>query len=91
MSATLTNVGNPSQRRQFAALRAFVRQLASIPLETQAHFARVKDAHMRQARFASLPDEAEADLGMSAEDILSAPSYDAVLPFFMQQGQGKRG
>jgi hypothetical protein len=91
MSATLTNVAKPSQRRQLAGLRAFIRQMASIPQETQAHIARVKDAHALQVQFSGLPDEACADLGLSAEDILSAPSYSDDLPFFMQSGFGNRG
>jgi hypothetical protein len=90
MSATITNAARPVQRRQLAGLRAFIRQIASIPQETQAHIARVKDAHAVQAQFSALTDEACADLGLSAEDILSAPTYSENLPFFMQAGFGKR-
>jgi hypothetical protein len=89
MTATLTDVTKPSAPRQFAALRALFGELASIPQKTQAHFARVTDAHVQRAQFASLPDDAVADLGLSAEDILSAPSYSDDLPFFMQTRYGR--
>ena len=90
MTATLTNVAKPSPSRQFAALRALFREVASIPLETQAHFARVKDAHALQAKFSGLSDDIPSDVGLTAEEILSAPSYSDNLPFFMQSGFGKR-
>lgn len=91
MTAILTDVAKPSRRRQFAALRALSREMASIPQRTLAQFAKVRDAHALQAQFSRLPDEVPADLGMSAEDVLSAPSYSEVLPFFMQSGFGRRG
>lgn len=90
MTATLTDVTKTAARLQFAALRALFREIASIPQETQAHFARVRDAHAQRAQFASLPDDAAADLGLPAEHILSAPSYSEDLPFFMQAAYGKR-
>jgi hypothetical protein len=91
MTATLTDVAKPSSSRQFAALRALFREMASIPQDTQARFSRVKNAHALQAQFAGLPDEVLADLGMSAEEILQARPHSEVLPFFMQHGFGKRG
>ena len=89
MTATLTNVAVPSQRRPFAGLRAFISGMASIPQQTQAHFVKVKDAHEVQAMFAHLTDEVVADIGLPPEAILSAPSYSENLPFFMQAGFGK--
>ena len=91
MTATLTNVAESSPSRQFAALRALFREMASIPQETQAQFSRVKNAHALQAQFSSLPDEVLADLGMSAEEILQARPHSEALPFFMQNSFGKRG
>ena len=91
MTATVTNVARPSERRQFAALRALFSQIAAISHATQAHFAKVMDAHVLQAQFSSLSDEVVADVGMSAEEILSAPTYSEELPFFMQSAHGKRG
>lgn len=90
MTANATDVTFTARRRQRAGLRAFVALLASIPRETQAHFARVRNATSLQAQFANLPDEAPADLGMSAEDILGQGAYSEALPFFMQQARGKR-
>ncbi|MFZ5710888.1 MAG: hypothetical protein ACOY4T_14605 [Pseudomonadota bacterium] len=90
LTVTLTDVARPSPRRQFAALRALFRKMASLPQETQAQFARVRAAYVLQAEFSNLPDEALGDAGMSAEDILSARSYSEGLPFFMQSGFGRR-
>jgi hypothetical protein len=91
MTTILTDTGKVSEHRPFAAFRALFRELASIPAETQAHFARLKDAHSVQAQFAGLSGDITADIALPAEDVLGTPSYSEDLPFFMQAGFGRRG
>lgn len=91
MTAATTNPTQATVRRQFGALRALLSAFTAIPQETRAHFAEVKNGHAQRSQFSALPDEAVSDLGMSAEDILSARSYNKALPFFMRSGYGKRG
>ena len=56
----------------------------------RAHMAVIDSAHTNQARFASLPDEAARDTGLSPEALFGTPARDPALPFFFQSGFGQR-
>lgn len=56
----------------------------------RAHLTLIDTAHANQARFASLPDEAVRDTGLSPEALFGTPARDPALPFFFQSGFGQR-
>jgi hypothetical protein len=46
---------------------------------------RADDAHQRICQSRDVSDETVSDLGLSREDILGEPTWQADLPFFMQR------
>ena len=55
-----------------------------------ASVARVDKAHSRRRELASLPQHLLSDTGLSPEDATGIASHQADLPFFMQDGFGRR-
>jgi hypothetical protein len=55
----------------------------------RSHFARMEAALAGQSRLAALPPEALCDTALAAEDLTGAPTYDPVLPFFLQSNFGR--
>ena len=55
-----------------------------------ASVARVDKAHARRCELASLPQDVLSDTGLSPDDATGIASHQPDLPFFMQDGFGRR-
>ena len=56
----------------------------------RALVARVNKAHANRCELASLPQDLLSDTGLSPEDATGIASHQPDLPFFMQDGFGRR-
>jgi uncharacterized protein YjiS (DUF1127 family) len=56
----------------------------------RASIARVDKAHARRRELAGLPQDLLSDTGLSPEDATGIASHQPDLPFYMQNGFGRR-